>query len=188
MFVALMTAGANISIPFFPVPLTFQTVISVAAGLMLGPKKGFASMAAYCFMGLVGIPVFTGFGGGIAYVLKPTFGYILGFAFSAVVAGTIVNGKTPKLKLYVVSAIAAFLAGYAVGIPYFALIWRFYLNSPSLGEYIISYNLLYMPKDFALCVLAAMVARYVAPRLARIRAKRAQGARQAERDGGELKL
>ena len=52
LFVALMTAGANISIPFFPVPLTFQTVLSVLAGLLLGWKKGAISMAVYCVAGL----------------------------------------------------------------------------------------------------------------------------------------
>ena len=57
LFVALMTAGANISIPFFPVPLTFQTVLSVLAGLLLGWRKGAISMAVYCAAGLIGIPV-----------------------------------------------------------------------------------------------------------------------------------
>ena len=61
IFAALMVAGAYISIPVPPplVPLTFQTVIAVLAGLLLGAKKGVISMAIYCFMGLIGIPEFS---------------------------------------------------------------------------------------------------------------------------------
>lgn len=165
LFVALMAAGANISIPFFPVPLTFQTVISVAAGLLLGAKKGFISMAVYCVAGLIGIPVFTNLGCGMDYVLKPTFGYILGFAASAFVAGIPVKKNKGSMRRYIVAAVAAFLVDYAFGIPYFALVWKYYMHAPSLGEYIISYNLLYMPKDLVLCVFAAAVARCVAPHI-----------------------
>ena len=54
LFVALMIVFTlYVSIPFFPVPLTFQTVICVCAGLFLGKRKGAISMAIYLFMGLV---------------------------------------------------------------------------------------------------------------------------------------
>lgn len=163
LFVALMTAGANISIPFFPVPLTFQTVLSVLAGLLLGWKKGAISMAVYCVAGLVGVPVFTGLGGGIAYVLKPTFGYLLGFILSALVAGLLVRKGGLPFWRYMVAAVAAFIVNYAVGIPYFALVWQFYLHSPNLWKYVVEFNLLYMPKDLALCLLAAVLAWQVLP-------------------------
>lgn len=165
LFVALMTAGANISIPFFPVPLTFQTVISVLAGLLLGWQKGVISMSVYCIMGLAGIPVFTGLGGGITYVLKPTFGYIIGFILSAFFAGIITGGGKLPFWRYLVAAVAAFFANYALGIPYFALIWQYYLHSPSLGEFIVTYNLLYMPKDLALCLLASVLAWRIVPHI-----------------------
>lgn len=171
LFVALMTAGANISIPFFPVPLTFQTVLSVLAGLLLGWKKGAISMAVYCMAGLVGVPVFTNLGGGIAYVLKPTFGYILGFILSALVAGLLVRKGGLPFWRYMVAAVAAFLVNYAVGMPYFALVWQFYLNFPDLGKYIIEFNLLYMPKDLALCLLAALLAWRILPHIRKSRNK-----------------
>ena len=171
LFVALMTAGANISIPFFPVPLTFQTVLSVLAGLLLGWRKGAISMAVYCVAGLVGIPVFTNLGSGIAYVLKPTFGYILGFILSALTAGLLVRKDNLPFWRYIVAAVAAFVVNYAVGLPYFALIWQFYLNSANLGKYVVEFNLLYMPKDLALCLLAAVLAWRVLPHIRRGRNK-----------------
>ncbi|MDE6667802.1 MAG: biotin transporter BioY [Clostridia bacterium] len=171
LFVALMTAGANISIPFFPVPLTFQTVISVLAGLLLGWRKGAISMAVYCVAGLIGIPVFTNLGGGIAYVLKPTFGYVLGFILSALVAGLLVRKDGLPFWRYMIAAVAAFIVNYAVGLPYFAIVWQFYLNSPDLGKYVVEFNLLYMPKDLALCLLAAVLAWRVLPHIRRGRYK-----------------
>ncbi len=167
IFVALMTVCTLfVQIPFYPVPLTFQTVISVLAGLLLGRNKGMVSMACYCLLGLVGAPVFSGFGGGIYSVLKPTFGYILGFIASAYVAG-LIAGRGKGILRYMIAAIAAFLVNYAVGIPYFAFIWHFWLKMPDLGNYIVIYNLLYMPKDFVLCVLAALLACKVAPLIRR---------------------
>ena len=59
IFVVLMTVAAYIKIPFWPVPLSFQTVICVLAGLLLGWKYGALSMLCYLMLGLVGVPVFT---------------------------------------------------------------------------------------------------------------------------------
>jgi biotin transport system substrate-specific component len=164
IFVSIMSVFTLfVKIPFYPVPLTFQTVISVLAGLLLGWKKGAISMAVYCVMGLIGIPVFANFGGGFAYVMQPTFGYILGFIASAFVAGLISGNKKLPLWRYIVAALAAFLVNYAIGIPYFALIWQYYMGKPDLGKYIVEYNLLYMPKDLALSLLAAILAWRVSP-------------------------
>lgn len=86
VFVVLMVVAAKISIPFYPVALTFQTVVAVLAGLLLGPKYGSAAMAVYVFIGLVGLPVFTS-GGGFVYVVQVTFGYTIGFIAAAFAAG-----------------------------------------------------------------------------------------------------
>lgn len=161
VFVAIMVAGAFVQIPAQPVPLTFQTVISVLAGLLLGWKKGGASMAVYCFMGLVGLPVFSA-GGGIFYVLKPSFGYILGFILSAVVAGLIAGKAKLPFWRYLVAALAACLADYAVGIPY-CMVAAHFLNVENLTALLITGNLLYLPKDVALSAIAAVIAWKILP-------------------------
>lgn len=169
IFVALMVAGAYVQIPFYPVALTFQTVISVLAGLLLGWKKGAASMAVYCFMGLAGIPVFSA-GGGIFYVLKPSFGYIIGFIASAAVAGLIAGKPEASFRRYLAAAVIAFLVNYAVGIPY-CMVAAKLLNVENLTGLFLTGNLLYMPKDFVLCVLAAVLAWKVAPIIFRQRGR-----------------
>lgn len=168
LFVALMVAGAFIQIPFPLVPLTFQTVFAVLAGLMLGWKKGMIATGTYMIMGLIGIPVFTA-GGGIYYVLKPSFGYIIGFVAASGVAGICYN-REKKVWHYAILAVLAFLANYAVGIPYFALIYA--VNQyEGLGAAIVTYNLLYMPKDLCLCLLAAILAWRTVPVVKKMRRK-----------------
>lgn len=160
MFVALMTACAFLRIPTPLIPITFQTVTGVLSGLLLGAKKGAISMAVYCFMGLIGIPVFTE-GGGIFYVLKPTFGYIAGFILSAAVAGALVKPDS-GVKRYILAAILAFLVDYIIGVPYCIVAARFAGVKDLLGLFV-SGNLIYMPKDLILCVLAADIACRVRP-------------------------
>lgn len=157
LFVVLMVVSAFIRIPFPPVPLTFQTVVAVLAGLMLGPGYGAAAVAVYVFMGLLGLPVFTN-GGGFAYVLEPTFGYILGFVAAAFAAG-LVRGRSVSLPPLIIAALAGFLVNYLIGVPYFMAIWHFYMNNGGLWGAVLTYNVLYIPKDAALCVLSAFLAR-----------------------------
>ncbi len=173
IFVALMVAAAFIKLPLFPlVPLTFQTVVSVLSGLLLGWKKGAVSMSVYCFIGLIGIPVFAD-GGGIFYVLKPSFGYILGFVLSAVVAGLISGRSGLPLWRYIIGALIACLANYAIGIPY-CLIAAKLLNVDDLLGLFITGNLVFIPKDAALCIIAAVLAWRVLPIIERRNKKSAQ--------------
>ena len=98
LFSALIAVGAFIKIPLGVVPLTLQLFFVILAGLLLGARLGFIAVFTYVAIGLLGIPVFTR-GGGIGYVLQPTFGYILGFCFAAFVAGLIVE-KSAKKTLF----------------------------------------------------------------------------------------
>ena len=161
MFTALMAVGARISIPFYPVALTFQTVIAVLSGILLGAKKGAAAMLVYAFIGLTGLPVFTG-GGGIFYVVKPSFGYILGFIASAVVGGLICNKPTFSLRRGMIAALCAMAADYLIGILYFIAVWQL-SGYAGLGMAILTYNVLYIPKDLFLCLLAVIPAKRLAP-------------------------
>lgn len=177
LMVALMVAGAYIKIPFPLVPLTFQTVISVLAGLLLGWKKGAASMAVYCILGLVGVPVFAA-GGGFFYVLKPSFGYILGFILSAAVAGLIIKDKKPTFLRCTVAAMAAFFTDYVIGIPY-CMVAAYLSGTENLVNLFIAGNLAFMPKDAVLCFIAAIAAYKVLPVIGRRSAKFRKGESEA---------
>lgn len=166
LFTALMVVSAFIEIPLPLMPLTLQTAMAVLAGLMLGWKKGMIATAAYAIMGLLGLPVFTK-GGGFHYVMQPSFGYILGFIAAAGVAG-IFYKKQLKLWQTVLLAIAATMVDYVFGMAYFAAVWQI-SGYAKLWESLVSYNIIFIPKDVILAILAAALSRAVVPAVKKIR-------------------
>ncbi len=95
--VALAVAGsaalwisAKIQVPFYPVPITMQTFVVLAIGMAFGMRLGAATLALYLVEGLFGLPVFAGTpekGVGLAYMVGPTGGYLLGYLVAAGVVG-----------------------------------------------------------------------------------------------------
>jgi biotin transport system substrate-specific component len=85
---ALTAVAAKIAVPLpgTPVPFTLQPVAVLLAGALLGASGGFRSQSIYLAAGLVGLPVFAA-GGGWAYLLGPTGGYLLAFPLAAWLAG-----------------------------------------------------------------------------------------------------
>lgn len=83
----IASAYVRIPLPFSPVPITAQTMAVMACGLFLGPVCGSLTVLAYIVEGIVGLPVFAGGTAGMAVLLGPTGGYLIGFVTSAFVVG-----------------------------------------------------------------------------------------------------
>jgi biotin transport system substrate-specific component len=169
VFVALMTAGAFIRIPFPIIPITLQSFFCGLAAIVLGKKLGTLSQAIYLLLGLFGLPVFAQ-GGGISYVLKPSFGFLLGFIVGAYVTGEIISRfNAPKKWHYLLAVIAGQIAIYAFGIPYMYLILNVYLNKPGFGFIVLlSTNIPYFVKDCILSVVTAFIASTLVPLIRRL--------------------
>ena len=87
----LLAVSSKIKVPFYPVPMTMQTFVVVLIGITLGWKLGLATVFAYLFEGIIGLPVFAGTpekGIGFAYFMGPTGGYLVGFLVATFVAGS----------------------------------------------------------------------------------------------------
>ncbi|MCX2728035.1 biotin transporter BioY [Thermomicrobium sp. 4228-Ro] len=82
-----LAAHVSIPLPFTPVPITGQTFAVLLVGAALGSRRGAASMALYLAEGLAGLPVFAGGKAGLAVLLGPTGGYLIGFIAAAFVTG-----------------------------------------------------------------------------------------------------
>ena len=75
----LVALAAQIEVPMWPVPVTLQTLAVLLVGGVLGSRLGALSLLAYLFEGAIGLPVFAGGGGTLAYFAGPTTGYLIGF-------------------------------------------------------------------------------------------------------------
>lgn len=90
VFAALMAASIaipGINVGALGVPITLQTLVVVLCGLALGFSRGTAAVGLYVLLGLVGLPIFSGFRAGPAVLASPSAGYIVGFIFGAAVVG-----------------------------------------------------------------------------------------------------
>ena len=97
----LLTVSSKIKIPFYPVPMTMQTLVVLFLGIALGWKMGVTTVALYLFEGIIGLPVFSGSpekGVGIVYFTGPTMGYLIGFLFTVYFAGSINFSKNLFIK------------------------------------------------------------------------------------------
>ena len=94
--VLLVTLAAKVSVPFWPVPMTLQTLAVMALALALGPRLAVATMLGYLAAGAAGVPVFSGTperGLGLAYMAGPTGGYLAGYLVAAGLVGWLAAGR-----------------------------------------------------------------------------------------------
>jgi len=98
IFAALMAISANsfVYLPFTPVPITTQVMTVLLSGLFLGSRWALASQTIYILMGIMGLPVFSGFKNGAALLTGPTVGYVIGFIAAAFVTGYIYENWAKK--------------------------------------------------------------------------------------------
>lgn len=156
LFAALTAAGAYIRIPAPLAPITLQVFFSLASGMLLGRKYGPVSQLLYALLGLAGLPLFSG-GGGIGYILTPTFGFIVGFIGLSWLTGLLSEGQRSLPRLF-----AACLSGtvlmYAVAIPYMYFILNIYLGRELSLAYILKTGMLiFLPGDILKCLACAVV-------------------------------
>ena len=86
----LLAVSSKIKIPFYPVPMTMQTLVVLMIGIAFGWKLGLATISLYLFEGIIGLPVFSGTpekGVGLIYFTGPTMGYLIGFLVAVYFSG-----------------------------------------------------------------------------------------------------
>jgi biotin transport system substrate-specific component len=117
-----LAAQFSISLPFSPVPITGQTFAVLLVGALAGRRLGSLSVMAYLAQGLAGLPVFAGGSSGLARLLGPTGGYLLGFLGAAWLIGNLAeHGWTLRLDKTLLAMLLANTLIYLVGLPYLAL-------------------------------------------------------------------
>jgi biotin transport system substrate-specific component len=164
MFVALMAVGANITsiAPFMVVggvPITLQTFFAILAGVVLGSRLGAIAMIVYAFVGLVGVPVFAQFGGGFGTFLKPTFGFIVSYIFTAYLTGYVIEKMKNTVGVFVFAALAGMAINYLFGTNWMYAAYKIWASAPDGFTYKMAWlwMVVPLPKDIILAIFAGVM-------------------------------
>lgn len=130
MFAAIIAVCSWISIPA-TVPFTLQTFGVFLAVGVLGGKRGTMAVLTYLLLGMIGVPVFSGFAGGIGYMLGSTGGYIVGFIFTALTMWLMESLFGKKRWVLTFSMLLGILVCYVFGTVWF--MWVYANNTGEIG-------------------------------------------------------
>ncbi len=107
---ALLCVGAWIAVPFSP-PITLQTFVLFCVCLLFPGKKAIAAVVLYLLLGAVGLPVFSGFSGGIGMLFGPTGGFLFGFLLTAALTVIPCNSANGKRLILLLGLLFCYLCG-----------------------------------------------------------------------------
>ncbi len=160
IFAAIITICSWISVPF-TVPFTLQTFAVFLSVLLLGGKRGTLSVLVYILLGTVGLPVFSGFKGGIGAIIGPTGGYIIGFIATALIMWAFEHAP---MKNRTVSSVISMLLGlaacYAFGTTWFYYVYNKGTDAPASLSVILGWCVIpFIIPDLVKIFLAFLISR-----------------------------
>ena len=143
----ILAVSSKIKIPFYPVPMTMQTLAVLVIGILFGWKLGIATIILYLFEGIIGLPVFAGTpekGVGLIYFTGPTMGYLIGFIPAVFFSGLL--RVDFKYNLFVRFILNFALYSFSVSFIYiFGLIW---LNNFVQADQLLAFGVLpFLPAE-----------------------------------------
>ena len=144
LFAALTAVGAFIRFPLGTMSVTLQFMFTAMAGVLLGAKWGAVSQTVYVVLGLVGLPVFT-MGGGIGYVMQPSFGFLLGLIPTAWVIGRLTEKENGHWRI-ALACLAGLAVLYLIGLP-LTMLAGLYLH----WSVPMTYLVMYLSEDIIKC-------------------------------------
>ena len=158
VFAALTAIGAKLAVPLpgTAVPLTLQVFAVLLSGIALGPRLGASSQLLYLGAGIAGLPVFMA-GGGLAYLLGPTGGYLLAFPIAAAIVGWAAGRYGGVLPM---------IAGAVLGVAFIHLSGMSWLATLGGGSAAFRVGVLpFLPGDVLKVALAVLVGGRLRARL-----------------------
>lgn len=148
---------------FIPVPITLQSMGVMLAGCIIGAKRGALAYAIFVLLAAIGLPVLSGGRGGLAVLMGPTGGYILGWIVATFVVGLLAErlvreGQSEWRQLagfFAASVIGGIVVLYAIGMPWVSAVAGTPLSAVAYG------SLAFIPGDLLKAALATLAARAV---------------------------
>lgn len=160
IFTALTAIGAFISLPIGPVPITLQSFFILLSGIILDSKKAMLSQIAYLLLGLAGLPIFAGFSGGVQTIIKPSFGFLIGYVTAAYFVGKFLENKSKTTKNLSIAVVIGTLIIYAIGLPYMYYVLNIMLSSNFNIMKILKIGMLvFIPGDTLKAIIAVLIGK-----------------------------
>ena len=157
LLVAILCITAPLQLPVGTVPVTLQTFFIAFTGALLGPKDGFIAVLAYLLLGAVGMPVFSGWTGGVGMFLNVTGGFLLGFPLLALLSGA---ARKHALPWQILCALLGLLAADCLGV-----LHLMHISGLTLPAALITGVWPFLAKDVVSIILAVIAARNLRRRL-----------------------
>jgi biotin transport system substrate-specific component len=161
LFAVLSIIGGKIAFPILMIPITLQFPVCLLTGMVLGARKAMLAQLVYILLGLAGLPVFAA-GGGIGYVLQPSFGYLPGMLLCAGLVGFVADRSDPmrkQLKIWQIlpANLAGLLVVYGLGVTYLYAIKNLYAGTGQSFLWAIQAGALpFLVTDGLFCVITAL--------------------------------
>lgn len=151
---------APLSLPIGVVPISLTNLVIYFAIYVLGGKRGTLSYIVYLFIGLVGLPVFSGFSGGFPKLFGPTGGYLIGFIFMAFISGIFIDKFSNKIYMCFLGMILGTIATYIFGTA-----WLSYQAHLTFNAALAVGVLPFIPGDIIKMVIASLIGPQIRKRL-----------------------
>ena len=116
-----ITSYMIIPLPFTPIVIGLQTIMINLIALLFRPKEAGKTILIYLLMGLIGLPVFSGYSGGPGKILGPTGGYLVGFFLMAIVCGIFIKKFPKNYILIFLGMVAGTALAYLFGTVWFVI-------------------------------------------------------------------
>ena len=159
---AVMAVVAPFALPIGPVPISLATLVVYLTVYVLGWKRGTLATLVYILLGVVGMPVFSGFTGGLGKVMGPTGGYIIGYLPLALLAGLFVERFPERRTMQLVGMLLGTAVLYALGTAWFCQA----MDSP-LGAALSACVIPFLPGDLVKIVVSMLAGPVLRSRLRR---------------------
>lgn len=158
LFASLNAVLSQISVPIGPVPINLTHISTFVAAGLLGARYGAMSQMVYVFMGAVGLPVFSGFMGGMNRVLGPTGGYIIAYIGCAYAAGLIIDrfGKS------IISMMAGIYTGWIITYA-FGTLWYVWITQTGFIAALTVCVFPFLPGDTLKTILSLWLIKRLSP-------------------------
>ncbi len=165
-----LLAQIRLYLPWSPVPVTGQTFAVLLAGVLLGRWWGGISLTVYAGLGIAGVPWFTSWNGGLAYLAGPTGGYIIGFILAALFLGYVTDKYIRSrsfLSMLGLMIFANFVLIYVPGLLQLGLWLNLIKGEPTAFIGLLTIGALpFLAGDITKAVLSAAITRGITPKLA----------------------